>query len=56
MTADLSRIGALRVISRTSAMTFRTTKDIATIARELSVRYILEAFAEPGTGYGSPPS
>jgi TolB-like protein len=43
VTADLSRIGALRVISRTSAMTFkRTTKDIATIARELSVRYILE--------------
>lgn len=43
VTADLSRIGALRVIYRTSAMTFkRTTKDVGTIARELGVRYILE--------------
>lgn len=43
VTADLSRLGALRVISRTSAMTFkRTTKDVTTIARELGVRYILE--------------
>jgi TolB-like protein len=43
VTADLSRMGALRVISRTSAMTFkRTTKDVSTIARELGVRYILE--------------
>ena len=43
VTADLSKIGALRVISRTSAMTFkRTTKDVSTIARELGVRYILE--------------
>ncbi len=43
VTADLSRMGALRVISRTSAMTFkRTTKDVGTIARELGVRYILE--------------
>jgi TolB-like protein len=42
VTADLSRIGALRVISRTSAMTFkRTTKDVSAIARELDVRYIL---------------
>ena len=42
VTADLSRIGALRVISRTSAMTFkRTTKDVSAIARELGVRYIL---------------
>jgi TolB-like protein len=42
VTADLSRIGALRVISRTSAMTFkRTTKGVGTIARELGVRYIL---------------
>ena len=43
VTADLSRIGALRVTSRTSAMTFkRTSKDVHTIARELRVRYLLE--------------
>ncbi len=43
VTADLSKVGALRVISRTSSMRFkRTTKDVNTIARELGVRYILE--------------
>jgi len=43
VTANLSKIGALRVISRTSAMTFkRTTKDVNAIARELKVRYLLE--------------
>jgi TolB-like protein len=43
VTADLSKIGALRVISRTSAMRFtRTTKDVGTIARQLRVQYILE--------------
>jgi TolB-like protein len=41
--ADLSKLGGLRVISRTSAMTFkRTPKDVNTIARELGVQYILE--------------
>lgn len=43
VTADLSKLHALRVISRTSSMTFRTTtKDVKTIARELGVRYLLE--------------
>jgi TolB-like protein len=41
--ADLSKVHALRVISRTSSMTLKgTTKDAKTIARELGVRYLLE--------------
>lgn len=43
VTADLSKLKALRVISRTSSMALKdTTKDVKTIARELGVRYILE--------------
>ena len=43
MTAALSKLRALRVISRTSSMTFRgTTKDVKRIAGELRVRYVLE--------------
>jgi serine/threonine protein kinase len=41
--SDLSRIDALRVISRTTAMRLKgMEKDLRTIAHELSVRYILE--------------
>jgi TolB-like protein len=41
--ADLSRIRALRVISRTSSMTLKAAKkDIRTIGRELDVRYVVE--------------
>jgi len=41
--ADLSKVRALRVISRTSAMHFKgTTKQLPEIARELNVRYVIE--------------
>lgn len=41
--ADLSKVRALSVISRTSAMQFKgTDKDVRTIGRELGVRYLLE--------------
>jgi len=41
--ADLSKVQALRVISRTSAMQFKgATKSVPAIARELDVRYVLE--------------
>jgi TolB-like protein len=42
--ADLSKIGALRVISRTSVMRYKgTNKRLAEIARELGVDAVLEA-------------
>jgi serine/threonine protein kinase len=41
--ADLSKVRALRVISRTSAMLFKgAKKSVPEIARELNVRYVLE--------------
>ena len=41
--ADLSKVRALRVTSRTSAMHFKgTTKSLPEIAHELNVRYVLE--------------
>jgi TolB-like protein/Flp pilus assembly protein TadD len=41
--SDLSGIGSLRVISRTSVMQLKgTKKDVRTIGRELGVRYVLE--------------
>src|SRR5439155_4289541 len=41
--ADLSKVRALRVISRTSAMQYRgTAKPIPAIAGEVNVRYALE--------------
>jgi TolB-like protein/tetratricopeptide (TPR) repeat protein len=43
VTSGLSRIGALRVTSRTSAMTFKgTNRDLGSIARALGARYLLE--------------
>ncbi len=41
--ADLSRVRALRVISRSSAMTYKdSTKTVPEIAKALNVRYVLE--------------
>ena len=44
ISTDLARIKSLRVISRMSALRFKgTTKDIATIGRELGVQCALES-------------
>lgn len=41
--ADLSKVGALRVISRTSSMLLKGSgKDVKTIGRELGVRFVVE--------------
>jgi TolB-like protein len=51
VTADLSKVRALCVISRTSSMTFKgSVKDVKTIARELGVRYVLEGSVRRAAG------
>jgi serine/threonine protein kinase len=51
--AELSKVRALRVISRTSAMLFkRGKKSVPTIARELGVRYVLSSVKRVPTGGG----
>ena len=51
ITADLSKVRALRVTSRTSAMTFKaTSKDVKAIAGELGVRYVLEGSVRRAAG------
>ena len=47
LTSDLGQIGALRVISRTSAMHYKgTTKTLPEIARELHVDAVVEGSVE----------
>jgi TolB-like protein len=42
VTTNLSRVSALRVISRTSSSSFRGQRNIRTVAASLGVRYLLE--------------
>ena len=47
LTADLSKIGALRVISRTSSMRYKgASKSLPEIARELNVDGVMEGSVE----------
>ena len=49
--ADLSKVRSLRVISRTSSMTFKNTSiSVKGIARELNVRYVLEGSVRRAEG------
>jgi TolB-like protein/Flp pilus assembly protein TadD len=51
VTADLSKLRALRVTSRTSSATFRGSgKDVRMIAGELGVRYVLEGSVRRAAG------
>jgi TolB-like protein len=51
ITTDLSHLGSLRVISRSSAMALKgTQKDVRTIARELNVQYVLEGSVRKAAG------
>ena len=51
VTSGLSRIAALRVTSRTSAMTFKgTNQDLGSIARALGARYLLEGSVRRAAG------
>ncbi len=52
VTADLSKVRSLRVISRTSSMTFKnTTKDAKTIAGQLGARYLLAGSVRRAGGH-----
>ena len=55
--SQLSKIGKLRVIARTSSMKYKGNQDIAEIGRALQVGTILEgSVRKAGNRCGSPPS